>query len=225
MDMNKYLQLFLNYTGQLRIYSFVDLLVFATAFTRDLSVISGIALLWISFLVYLENRHHDPLRLPIYRYAWLFPYIFSITLLPELTWLTFSLFSYLYTKKVEGGIWSISAPFWRGLQTGALAFQFDVHLAVLAFVLIFIRNIIGDVRDASTDKQRGIITIPVVYGAHKNHPWAFYAHILFTITTTIIWFQFSFLDHRLILPTAILQLVLYPLTPRVSNPKYLQIYI
>ncbi|MBI4359772.1 MAG: hypothetical protein HY564_01590 [Candidatus Jacksonbacteria bacterium] len=214
----------LNYFGQLRLYSFLDLLVFSTALTRDINTISGIGLLWLSFLLYLESRHNDNLRLRINTYLWLAPFIVSLFLVPIWTALGFVFVSYLYTKKKENGICGISAPLWRGLQNGIIAAGFNFQLAILAFVLTFIRNLIGDFRDVNNDKERGGKTIPIVLGVKKNQAWSFYAHIFLVIATTIVWFNFSFLQKSLIMPIILLQLISYPLTPRLSNPKYLNIY-
>src|SRR3989344_8857067 len=156
--MNKKIKSILNYLGQLRIYSFLDLLVFATALTRNLNVIIGISLLWLSFLLYLESRHNDELRLRVNKFLWLVPFILSTFLIPIWVCLGFALFSYLYTKKKQAGIWSVSAPLWRSLQNGVIAIGFNFQLAILAVVLNFIRNLVADFRDVYNDKQRGIRT-------------------------------------------------------------------
>ena len=215
---------FLNYLGQLRIYSFLDLIIFATALTKDLNTIIGIALLWLSFLFYLESRHNDEPRLRVNKYIWLAPFIFSLILLPILMCLGFAIFSFLYANKKKGEFWGASAPLWRGLQNGVIAIWLSPQLAILAFVLTFIRNLVADFRDVYSDKQRGIKTIPVLLGINKNHVWAFYTYIILVITTTMIWFNYSFLTTKFIVPIIILQLLFYPITPRLSNPKYLDIY-
>lgn len=214
----------LNYLGQLRIYSFLDIIVFATTLTINFGAIVGIALLWLSFLLYLESIHNDKPRLKVNKYLWLGPFIASLILLPIWICFAFALLSYLYTKKKQGKIWGVLAPFFRCLQNGVIAIGFNFQLAILSIVLIFTRNLIGDFRDAYIDKQRGILTIPVVLGINKNQIWAFYTHIFFVMATTIIWFNYSFLDSRLIFPIIVFQLISYPLTPRLSNPKYLNIY-
>ncbi len=214
----------LNYLGQLRIYSFLDILVLATALTRNLNAIVGIGLLWLGFLFYLESRHNDELRLKINKYLWLIPFVFSLFLLPIWICLGFALFSYFYTNKKKNKFFSITAPFWRGLQDGVIACGFNLQIAILAFVLIFIRNLVADFRDTHDDKIRNIKTIPVSLGIDRNQVWAFYAHILLVIITTLVWFRFSFLNVYMIIPIVILQVISYPLTPRLSNPKYLDIY-
>lgn len=214
----------LNYFGQLRLYSFLDIIILATALTKNLNAIIGIAILWLSFLLYLESRHKDEPRLKINRYLWLLPFIFSLILLPIWICLGFAIFSYLYTNKKKNKFFGASAPLWRASQNGIIAFGFNPQIAILVFILIFVRNLIADFRDAYDDEKRNIKTIPVLLGINKNQIWAFYIHIFMVVGTTIIWFNYSFLDIRLLLPIIILQLISYPLTPRLSNPKCLDIY-
>jgi 4-hydroxybenzoate polyprenyltransferase len=214
----------LNYLGQLRIYSFLDIFVLATALSRSLNVVAGILLLWISFLAYLESRHNDQLRLKVNRYLFLVPFVLSLFLLPIWLCLGFALFSVFYTNKKKNKIWGVSAPFWRAAQNGIIALGFNPSLAILVFVLTFIRNLVGVFRDAGDDKKRSINTIPAALGFSKNQTWAFYGHMLLVVATTIVWFNYSFLDVRLLLPIIILQILSYPLTPRLSNPRYLDIY-
>src|SRR3989344_9580372 len=214
----------LNYFGQLRIYSFLDIIILATALTKNLNAIIGIALLWLSFLLYLESRHKDEPRLKVNQYLWLVPFLLSLILLPIWVCLGFALFSYLYTNKKKNKFWGASAPFWRASQNGIIAFGFNPPMAILVFALIFVRNLIADFRDAYDDEKRNTKTIPVLLGVNKNQVWAFYIHIFLVIGTTMVWFNYSFLDISLLLPIIILQLISYPLTPRLSNPKYLDIY-
>lgn len=218
------LKSFLNYFGQLRLYSFLDLLVFATALTRDWKIILGIGLLWLSFLLYLESRHNDQPRLKINGFIYVVPFLASIFLVPIWVCFGFALVSYFYTKKKQNKFFGISAPVWRGLQNGIIASAFNFQLAILALVLILIRNLIADFRDARDDRTRGIKTIPVIMGVQQNQTWSFYIHIMFVLFTTLIWFNFSFLGKNLILPIILMQFISYPLTPRPSNPKYLDIY-
>ena len=215
---------FLNYLGQLRIYSFLDILVFATALSWKVDTIIGIGFIWLSFLLYLEGQHKDKPRLPVSENLWLAPFVVSLILLPPFICILFALFSFLYTKKNHGKLWGISAPLWRGLQNGVLALAFSPEIAVLAFILTLARNLIGDFRDAEDDKKRSITTIPVAIGLKNNQSWAFYAHMILVVATTIIWFHYSFLALYLIWPIIVIEILSYPLTPRLSNPKYLNIY-
>lgn len=212
----------LNYIGQLRLYSFLDLLIFATALTKDITIITGIGFLWLSFLLYLENKHQDKLRLKIYKYFWIFPFVISLFILPTRLCIEFALCSYFYANKILNRFWGGTAPVWRGLQNGIIAYTFNPQLALLAFILIFVRNFIADFRDAEYDFTKGIKTIPVQLGITKNQTWAFYTHLLFIFLTTTIWFHFSFLNSHIIVLILIilLQIMSYPFTPRASNPIY-----
>ena len=94
----------------------------------------------------------------------------------------------------------------------------------LVFVLVSLRNLVGDFRDAGDDRTDNMQSIPVVFGFTKNQQWAFYGHVTFVLVTTYIWFQHSFLDPAWMIPLMILQVISYPITPRTSNPKYLNFY-
>jgi 4-hydroxybenzoate polyprenyltransferase len=208
----------------MRLYSSLDLFVLATALTTNVKTIAGIVLIWISFLLFLEYRHKDELRLTIKKLAWLTPFVVAIFLLPIWSSIGFTVCAVLYAKKKEGKFWGVSAPFWRGLQVFSIVVAFNFPLSLLAFTLVFLRNLIGDFRDTGDDKRRNIITVPVFLGIKNNQTWAFYGHLLFTIVTTLVWFHYSFLNSSVIIPIIILQIISYPLTPRLSNPKYLDFY-
>jgi 4-hydroxybenzoate polyprenyltransferase len=184
----------------------------------------GIGLLWLSFLFYLESRHNDELRLKVNKYLWLVPFIFALFLLPAWMCLSFAFVSYCYTSKKKNKFFGATAPFWRGLQNGIIAIGFNLQIAVLAFALIFVRNLIADFRDAHDDEVKNIKTIPVLLGIGKDQVWAFYVHMALVVATTLIWSRFSFLSIYMISVIVVLQIVSYPLTPRLSNPKYLNIW-
>lgn len=214
----------LNYLGQLRPYSFFDFFVFATALTRDASILAGLMFLWLSFLLYLEGKHKDELRLRINGYAWVLPGFLSCSLLPIWLPFAFGLFSFLYTRKKGHSTWAVTSPLWRGLQNAVIAIAFQPGVALLAFCLIFFRNTVADFRDAEADAKRNIRTIPVRLGIRKNQHWAFYGHLFFVVATTLVWSSYSWLHWTVIAAIIIWQIVSYPLTPRLSSPAYLDFY-
>lgn len=130
----------------------------------------------------------------------------------------------IFIQKKRAVFFGISAPLWRGLQNVIFAIGFNFQIAIIGFILIFTRNLIADFRDVGDDAARNIKTIPVILGIKRNQVWSFYAHIIFVVVTTIIWFNFSFLDRTWIWLIIPLQLISYPLTPRLSNPKCLDVY-
>lgn len=220
---NQKIKTILNYIGQLRIYSFLDLIVFATALTSRPSKIAGISLLWLGCLIYSESRHQDPLRTNLNRFLWVIPFLVSFILIPFWICLVVFLCSYFYTKK-KNGWWGVVSPIWRGLINTVIALGFKPSLAFLVFILMFLRNLAGDLRDVYFDRKRGIKTIPVIIGIKRNLKWAYYLHLLLVITTTTVWFHFSFLNKSFLPLIITLELISYPLTPRLNNPKFLDLY-
>ncbi|MCX6784941.1 MAG: hypothetical protein NTV81_03330 [Candidatus Komeilibacteria bacterium] len=215
----------LNYLGQIRIYSFLDLLFFVFAITRDGRFVIGIGLLWLGFLAYLESRHHDKLRLAVSNYLWIFFLLGAIAAkIPIWLCLVFSVCSYFYAKKKQGVFWGATSPFWRAGQNSLIALAYAPALVLVVFVITGLRNLIGDWRDVYFDKKEGLKTIPVLLGVTKNQPWAYYAHLGLVCLTTGFWFYYAQLDPRWLILVVIVQIASYPLTPRLSNPKYLDIY-
>lgn len=214
----------LNYFGQLRVYSLLDVVVFATALTADRKEVLGVVLVWMGFIFYLEGVHKDRLRSMVNPLVWLVFFVPSVFLLPVYAPVLFMIFGVFYTNKKRGKFWGATSIFWRAAQNFILALPFSVFLAVLAFVLTALRNLVGDFRDAASDVESKASTLPVLLGAKRNQVWAFYAHLGLVMLATIIWFQFSYLPSAVMWPVIILEIVTYPLTPRESNPGYLNFY-
>lgn len=214
----------LNYVGQLRIYSLVDLVVFATALTRNPHYIAGITLLWVSFLLYLEAQHQDRLRLKVRNIFWVIVYLPTFFLLPLQVPILFAALSIVYTLKKKHPFFGLTSPVWRGLQNFSLAWFISPTLAAPALFLITVRNLIGDFRDTGDDRENNQTTIPIALGFKKNQQWAFYAHMLMVPLTTYFWLTHSFVSLGLLPVFIVAEVLSYPLTPRSSNPKYLNIY-
>lgn len=49
----------INYVGQLRMYSLVDMALLCAVLSHDVVRIVGVLLWWLGFLVYLEGEHRD----------------------------------------------------------------------------------------------------------------------------------------------------------------------
>lgn len=215
---------FLNYVGQLRIYSLLDMAIFALALTRDEKSIVGIMLLWVGFLLFLESVHKDRLRRPISRFLWIIFFAPTLFLLPIGAPILFMLFGYFYTAKKRSKFFGLTSPLWRGLQNFSLAFLFSFYLAAPAFILTAGRNLLADFRDAGSDNKDGTQTIPVRLGLRRNQHWAFYGHMFAVVFTTAIWFYYSQLSFNLFWLVAFAEIITYPLTPRASSPDYLNFY-
>ena len=211
----------LNYVGQIRIYSLLDIVIFGFALSSDLKVIVGIVLLWLSFMFLLEATHKDELRLRIGNMIWLIPFGISLIFVPFWLPFIFISLSFLYAQK-KVGYWGILSPLFRGSQNGVIALMFNPAFALIAFLLYTIRNLVGDFRDAGDDKKRIIHTIPVAIGLTNNSRLAFLGHLVLVISTTLFWYSKTNLSLAVIVVVILIQILSYPLTPRISNPKWLR---
>src|SRR5439155_19443378 len=72
-----------NYAGQLRPYSYADLVLLFAALHATPYQIVGCSLLWFGFLIHLEWWHRDEGRLLWPPYAWVIPWIAGTLMLPE----------------------------------------------------------------------------------------------------------------------------------------------
>ncbi len=205
----------------MRIYGIIDILIFAKALQCDAGEMIGLGLLWMSFLLYLESRHRDKLRLKVSRCAWIIVGLPTLILLPLWLPCAFTMCAVLYTKKKRNRFFGCTSSIWRGLQGALIAFAFMPKFTLLAFILYAIRNLVGDFRDIGDDWNDGARTFPTMLGFRKNQVWAFWGHLVSVIATTILWFQFTNLSSGLLVICLTLQVISYPLTPRQSNPSYL----
>lgn len=89
----------INIIGQIRIYSLIDLILFAYAIGSTNIELLGIVFLHISFLFYLEYTHKHKYRLQLSQYVWIFFAIAGITLYRKVTVIGYIIASMLYVKK------------------------------------------------------------------------------------------------------------------------------
>ena len=106
----------MNHVGQLRLYSFVDLVLLLIAARATSSQLAGGLLLWVGFLLYLENGHRHSCREPFIPYCWVGIWLVGFALFPHAFALAFILLSIAYTRK-KWGYWGLVAPIVRGLQS------------------------------------------------------------------------------------------------------------
>jgi hypothetical protein len=215
------LKTIINYIGQMRIYSIIDILVFAKAVKCDVSEMFGLVLLWVSFLLYLESRHKDRLRLLVNQYLWVGVFLPTMVLLPWWLPLLFILAGVMYTNKKRNRFYGCTSPLWRGLQGGLMALAFMPTFTLLAFVVYTIRNLVGDFRDIGDGLKDGARTLPISLGYRRNQVWAFWGHLAMVVCTTLIWSWYAELSIVIVLLCILAEIVTYPLTPRQSNPKHL----
>jgi len=199
-----------NYLGQLRIYSLVDLMLMMYAAGARGQVFWGAVVLWIGFLTYLESQHKHTYRAKIPNSLWIALIIIGLVLFGRIEGVGFVVASYFYTCKDKKN-YGIFAPLFRGLQNFLLVggvIGFSSVLVWFAFVLIFARNILGDIRDAGKDTGEGMKTIPILFGWKKNVP---IIHLVGILGTTFVWWHYSGLGVAFLLVIWGIQLVTYNL--------------
>ena len=203
----------LNYLGQLRLYSLLDLIVLLIATRATPVELIGAVLLHVGFLAYLESRHEHSYRKKVPKYLWVLLCLAGLILYSHIAGLFYVLFSYLYTLKNRKSF-AVLSPVMRGLQSYFLVAGISGYgsgLAFLAMVMMIIRNFCGDLRDVEKDGKENMKTLPVVMGLKKNIK---YVHLIVTLVTTFVWFEYTNLSPYLLLPIFLIQILSYNLTPR-----------
>ncbi len=215
----------LNYLGQLRIYSLVDLILMLRAVSQFSKPFLGAVFLWIGFLAFLESIHKDKGREPVNQtfawLVWLQACIFlgdSSEIIP-----LYIVFSILYSFK-KRWYWARLSPLLRGLQTIAIVVlvspsEIKWYWLAATALLIAIRNFWGDARDIVQDEKEGIKTWPI-YFEMQQRPLA---HLFCTLGTTAAWWAYAGdLSLKWLLLVWVVEASTYLLTPRQSNNKTAQ---
>lgn len=204
---------FLNYLGQFRLYSLVDLIILLLATQARPQDFFGTIFLHLGFLVFLETQHSHSFRKKMPKWLWVFLIILGISLYWHWEVIPFLILSYFYTKKTEKYFGCI-APVLRGFQYFFLIagiVGYNNPLIWIALVVIFIRNFAGDLRDIEKDKKENLKTLPIVLGLNKDIK---YIHLIVMMATTLIWFLYTSMSSWLIFPILIFQILTYGLTAR-----------
>lgn len=204
---------FLNYLGQFRLYSLVDLILLLIATQANTQVFLGVIFLHLGFLAFLETRHSHSYRNRLPKCVWIIFTIIGIFLYRHWEVVAFLLISYLYTKKNHGYFASIS-PLLRGFQyffliAGIVGYHHP--LSWIALATIFIRNFAGDLRDTTKDRDANMKTLPVLLGLNKNIP---NIHLIAVLLTSVIWWSFTSLSIWALLIVLIIEIGTYNITPR-----------
>lgn len=203
----------LNYIGQLRIYSLVDLVILLFAVGANRLEFWGVILLHVGFLAYLESRHQHSYRKKLPEYFWAVLALVGLVLYGHVEGIAFLVCSYLYTLKTKKSFATYS-PLMRGLQSFFLIggiIGYTNKLTWVVLVAMLIRNLCGDLRDVVKDKGENMKTLPVVFGLSADIK---YAHLVALFVTTFVWFQYTNLQTWLLVPIFLLQIFTYKLTPR-----------
>ena len=203
----------LNYIGQLRVYSLVDLILLLIAVEATSGQFVGVLCLHVGFLSYLESTHAHNGRATVPKWVWIVLVLVGLSLYQKMETIPFLLASFFYTKKAYKK-WGIWAPFFRGLQLFFLVAGicgYGIFLPWVAFVVSFVRNTIGDWRDVEKDKEQRMITLPILVGVKKDLKWG---HLVAIILSSSIWWSFTGLSIHVLVGVILVQLVTYNLTPR-----------
>lgn len=206
------MKILLNYLGQLRLYSLVDLALLLVALNTGQLQFIGAIFLHVSFLAYLESRHSHAYRAKVPRWISYVLGIIGLVIFGKIEGIFYIVTSYLYTKKTKKLGWL--SPFSRAFQNLFIVagiVGYSSPLAYVVAIIFFVRNFVGDLRDVEKDRLEGVRTIPVILGAKKSIP---YVHLLTTIFTSFIWWSLSPISIIWLILVVIVQICSYNLTPR-----------
>ncbi len=202
---------FINYLGQLRVYSLVDLILLLIAAGADSSKFIGVFCFHVGFLAYLESRHAHSIRVAVPKWVW--PLFLSVGLIfyRDFIGVTgFLVASYCYTKKtrVKWGMW---APFFRGIQMFFLVFPLSYPLSLVVFAVFFFRNAVGDTRDIVKDMAQEMKTLPMILDMTHDFKRG---HLVAMIVSTSTWWSLTNLPLYVLLFGIFSEIASYNLTQR-----------
>ncbi|MER5264299.1 hypothetical protein ABTZ99_19715 [Actinosynnema sp. NPDC002837] len=204
----------LNYLGQLRLYSFVDLLLLLAAVGADGTEVVGVSLLWIGFLVHLEWRHRDDGRLRWHWAAWLVPWLLAPLFLMSPWLVLYYALAVAYTYKKRFPAAGAVSPLLNGGLKATYVLLLPTGTPVvtaLVFVVMAVRNLLGDVRDAAKDARQGVGTLPVLLGYRRRTPLVYPAGL---VATSVLWTLWGNLPLWALAGALVVQASTYRLTPR-----------
>jgi hypothetical protein len=203
----------LNYLGQLRAYSYADLLLMLSAAGAGALVDVRASLLWFGFLIHLEWRHRDVgrARWPWYAGTMLWLAAIVLTGFAALPAIAFSL---MYSLKKRYPVIALVSPFVNGCIKTSLALL--APGAGFVFLLIVctstaLRNLLGDVRDAGKDAAEGVKSLPVLAGYRRNTAWVYPIGLA---STSVLWTVYGHLPLTWLIVAGLVQVGTYRLTPR-----------
>lgn len=207
------MKLFLNYLGQLRLYSLVDLLLLFYIIHASNLEMAGVIFLWIGFLLYLESQHKHSYRREFPKLMWIAFELVGLILFRKVEGLAFVVASFFYARKKDK-YFSYLSPLFRGLQSffltaGILGYH-NTFIWVV-FALTIIRNMFGDFRDIEKDRAESMLTVPILIGMKKNVK---YVHLIAVMGTSLVWWIYGGLSWEILAGVWIIELLTYNLTPR-----------
>ena len=206
-------KIFVNYLGQLRIYSLIDLILLLIAARAGMYDIVGVLCLHLGFVAYLENSHARSYREIVPSWVWITLALVGVLFYSHMEFFPFLLFGFLYVNK-NNAEWGYFSPFFRGLQNFFLVAGIVGYRSYLPFVVLFVmivRNFAGDLRDVEKDTRDGMKTLPTMLGFKKNIR---YAHLAMILVSTAIWWHFAGLSIYMLAIVLAFEIGTYWITPR-----------
>lgn len=203
-----------NYLGQLRIYSYADLVLLLLALSAGGQALVQCSLLWFGFLVFLEYQHRDRGRARWPWVAWAAPWAAAIVIDPSPLLAVFFALSFGYTQKKALPRLACFSPVINGALKGALVCLVPGVTAgqVLAVTVVMAtRNLAGDFRDVEKDRGENVATIPVRLGLAHDTRWLYPVALAATST---LWTVAGGLPWWALLTALIVQGGTYRWTPR-----------
>jgi hypothetical protein len=203
-----------NYVGQLRLYSYVDLVLLWLWLGRDARSILAGTLLWFGFLVHLEWRHRDRGRLLWPWWAWA-ALIVSGAILAWSVWtFAFAALSALYAYKKRFPRIARFSFVYNGLLKVALLLATaptSAPRACFVWVVMALRDLAGDFRDVEKDAEEGVETLPVWLGLRRDRRWLYPAALA---VTSALWATLGHVQVVVLVACWAVQVSTYRLTPR-----------
>ncbi len=207
------IQPLLDYLGQIRLYSLIDIFILLIATKATTFEFIGAVFLHIGFLAYLEARHRHSYRRKVSEYEWIALFIIGLLFYGHIEGILFIVCTYIYVLKTKKSF-ALFSPVMRGFQYFFLVagiIGYSSGLAWIALILITVRNFCGDLRDIVKDKKENCKTLPVIMGLNRDFK---YIHLIVILTTTFVWFQYTNLALWLLAPIFLMQILTYNITSR-----------
>jgi hypothetical protein len=205
----------LNYLWQLRPYSYADLLLLLIACRANGQEILGGSCLWFGFLIHLEWQHRDVNRLRWPGFVWVLTWAIGLVLLFRVSAFIFLGLAILYSLKKRIKVIGIFSFLINGCIKGCLVATLTSStpalIIALVVVVMSIRNLAGDIRDAGKDAAEGVMSLPVLLGYRRNTAMIYPACL---VATSVLWTILGGLSGWLLAIALIIEWGTYYRTPR-----------
>jgi len=210
----------INIIWQLRFYSLVDLFLLIYILQASIYEWIWIILLHISFLFYLEYTHKHSYRILISKYiwiiiwvAWILFFTFEKSFILNIWVIWYILSSMLYVRKNSEPLWFFS-PIARWMQNYFLVWAiiwFLNPISFYVFLLFFVRNFAGDLRDITKDTSEWMKTMPIFLGFKNDYK---NIHIVTLFMTSFFWWYIWDISVLWLWLIFIVQIITYKITTR-----------